>query len=61
MKVRPWKKMLPQGKLSEFSLVILVVLGDLEEAHRLAHGCLDVERLDVLPVLLQEGHEEIDA
>lgn len=27
----------------------------------LAHGGFDVKRLDVLPVLLQEGDEEVDA
>jgi len=26
----------------------------------LAHGGLDVQRLDVLPVLLEQGHEEVD-
>ena len=26
----------------------------------LAHGALDVEHLDVLPVLLEQGHEEVD-
>jgi len=35
--------------------------GLLEEADGLAHGGLDVERLDVLPVLLEERYEEIDA
>jgi len=33
----------------------------LEETDGLAHRRLDVQRLDVLPVLLQEGHEEVDA
>jgi hypothetical protein len=32
----------------------------LEEAEGRAHGGLDVQALDVLPVLLQEGHEEVD-
>ena len=27
---------------------------------RLAHGGLEVERLDVLPVLLEEGDQEVD-
>lgn len=35
--------------------------GFLEETDGLAHGRLDVERLDVLPVLLEEGDEEVDA
>jgi len=34
---------------------------DLVEAEGLAHGALDVERLDVLPVLLEERHEEVDS
>lgn len=33
----------------------------LEETHGLAHGRLDVQRLDVLPVLLEQGDEEVDA
>jgi len=33
----------------------------LEETDRLAHGRLDVKGLDVLPVLLEEGDEEVDA
>lgn len=33
----------------------------LEETDGLAHGRLDVKRLDVLPVLLEEGDEEVDA
>jgi len=33
----------------------------LEEADWLAHGRLDVERLDVLPVFLEQGDEEVDA
>jgi hypothetical protein len=33
----------------------------LVEADGLAHGGLDVQRLDVLPVLLEQGHEEVDA
>ena len=32
----------------------------LEDALDLAHGALDVEGLDVLPVLLEEGNEEVD-
>lgn len=32
----------------------------LEQADGLAHGRLDVEGLDVLPVLLQQGDEEVD-
>lgn len=35
--------------------------GNLVEADRLAHGAFDVERLDVLPVLFEEGDEEVDA
>ena len=35
-------------------------LGRSEEPHRLAHGGLDVQGLDVLPVLLQQRDEEID-
>ena len=31
------------------------------EANRLAHRSLDVQRLDVLPVLFQQGNEEVDA
>ena len=33
----------------------------LEQADRLAHRRLDVQRLDVLPVLLEQGDEEVDA
>ena len=33
----------------------------LEETDGLAHGGLDVKGLDVLPVFLQEGNEEVDA
>ena len=33
----------------------------LEETDGLAHGSLDVERLDVLPILLEQGNEEVDA
>ena len=33
----------------------------LEQADRLAHRGLDVQRLDVLPVLLEERHKEVDA
>ncbi len=32
----------------------------LEKTHGLAHGGLDMERLDVLPVLLQQRDEEVD-
>ena len=32
----------------------------LEQADGLAHGRLDVQRLDVLPVLLEERDEEVD-
>ncbi len=32
----------------------------LEETVDLAHGGLDVERLDVLPLLLEEGDQEVD-
>lgn len=32
----------------------------LEDALGLAHGGLEVDSLDVLPVLLEEGHEEVD-
>mmetsp|Transcript_4006 Transcript_4006/g.11488 ORF Transcript_4006/g.11488 Transcript_4006/m.11488 type:complete len:231 (+) Transcript_4006:182-874(+) len=32
----------------------------LVQALRLAHGALDVQRLDVLPLLLQEGDQEVD-
>lgn len=32
----------------------------LEKTDGLAHGGLDVEGLDVLPVLLQQGDEEVD-
>jgi len=31
-----------------------------EDLERRAHGGLDVQDLDVLPVLLEEGHEEVD-
>lgn len=31
----------------------------LVDAVRLAHGRLDVQALDVLPVLLQQGHQEV--
>ena len=33
----------------------------LEQTDGLAHGGLDVKRLDVLPVLLEQGDEEVDA
>merc|ERR1712054_41138 len=33
---------------------------NLIDAVRLAHGGLDVQSLDVLPVLLEEGHKEVD-
>ena len=33
----------------------------LEETDRLAHRRLDVQRLDVLPVLLEQRDEEVDA
>lgn len=35
--------------------------GRLEEADGLAHRCLDVQRFDVLPILLEERDEEVDA
>ena len=35
--------------------------GRLVETDRLAHRRLDVQRLDVLPVLLEQGDEEVDA
>lgn len=35
--------------------------GELEQTDGLAHRRLDVERLDVLPVLLEKGDEEVDA
>ena len=31
-----------------------------EELVGLAHGCLDVDALEVLPALLEEGGEEVD-
>lgn len=34
--------------------------GSLEDADGGSHGALDVERLDVLPVLLQQGDQEVD-
>jgi hypothetical protein len=34
---------------------------ELEQANWLAHGGLDMEGLDVLPVLLEEGDKEVDA
>ena len=33
----------------------------LEETDGLAHRRLDVQRLDILPVLLEQGDEEVDA
>ena len=33
----------------------------LVETDRLAHGGLDVERLDVLPVLLEQGDQEVNS
>jgi len=33
----------------------------LVEANGLAHGRFDVQRLDVLPVLLEQGDEEVNA
>ena len=37
-----------------------MIKAQLEEADGFAHSRLDVKRLDVLPVLLEEGDEEID-
>jgi hypothetical protein len=34
---------------------------NLEDTDGLAHGRLDVEGLDILPVLLEQGDEEVDA
>ena len=34
--------------------------GRLEESHGLAHGRLDVQGLDILPILLQQRDEEVD-
>lgn len=34
--------------------------GRLEESYGLAHGRLDVQGLDILPVLLQQRDEEVD-
>ena len=36
-------------------------LKNLVEAERRSHGRLDVQRLDVLPVLLQQGNQEVNA
>ena len=33
---------------------------NLEQAVRLAHGRLQVQALDVLPVLLEQGDQEVD-
>jgi len=33
----------------------------LEETNGLAHSRLDVKRLDILPVLLEKGDEEVNA
>jgi len=38
----------------------VVTSADLVEAVGRAHGGLDVDRLDVLPVLLQQRDEEVD-
>lgn len=40
---------------------MVVVTSNLVQADGLAHGAFDVERLDVLPVLFEEGDEEVDA
>ena len=34
---------------------------ELEETDGLAHGRFEVERFDVLPVLFEEGDEEVNA
>ena len=31
------------------------------KALRFAHGALDVQSLDVLPILLEHGHQEFDS
>ena len=43
------------------NLTKLVVTCFSEQTDRLAHRGLDVQRLDVLPVLLEQGDEEVDA
>lgn len=40
--------------------MVVVIEGILVKADGLAHGTFDVERLDVLPVLFEEGDEEVD-
>ena len=47
-------------KVSEVMLY-RVIARHLEEAVRRTHSGLDVQRLDVLPVLLQQGHQEVDS
>ena len=42
------------------NLIIFFKINSLVETVRLAHGGLDVGRLEVLPVLLEEGDEEVD-
>jgi len=41
-------------------MVLINIEAYLVEALRRAHSCLDVEGLDVLPVLLEQGDEEVD-
>lgn len=45
---------------SKGRLIVLKPLHSLEETLGLTHGALDVERVDVLPVLLEEGDQEVD-
>lgn len=40
---------------------VLIIVDKSEQTNRLAHRGLDVQRFDVLPVLLQQGDEEVDA
>ena len=41
-------------------LMVMITTGGLVDTGSRAHGSLNVEGLDVLPVLLEEGHEEVD-
>lgn len=47
------------GKIDK--MVAVMVESDLVQADGLAHSAFNVERLDVLPVLFEEGDEEINA
>jgi len=54
------KEMKQKQKRNTRRLLLLWFFFLLVDALRLAHGCLDVRRLQVLPVLLQEGDQEVE-